>query len=369
MGRSGVRRVTLLLLLVALTGVWMLSLTVPAEGQQGANARTKSEVAPSSTQEPGKAGAPEPSVATPPAAKGPGGQPSAKQGEDKGETKKEEPPKPNEPLRYSTEAVIIAGLMIVVLGLLFFLQFSYSHRLEQTTYLGEIYRESVRTFEYSRLAAPHIEKWAKGAYRQEAAENEPPPSLDAPLQELDDKWGDGRLRYRRDRVINQTLGLDPWSRGGGTANPFETGLPGLGENRKPGGNESLPDKNDPDYIKYQQKVLEFDDSLKQWVKKITDNANKAHASDLAQDTKTAGERTETAIDTTEASLLRGQGPRFVLEFTALVVIIFLAVVLGVLGRLGNEQIGTLLAAIAGYVLGKATTGRGGTGDGKPTGKE
>jgi len=43
----------------------------------------------------------------------------------------------------------------------------------------------------------------------------------------------------------------------------------------------------------------------------------------------------------------------VLEFTAIVVIIFAAVILGVLGLLGDQQIGTLFAAIAGYVLGKS----------------
>jgi len=43
----------------------------------------------------------------------------------------------------------------------------------------------------------------------------------------------------------------------------------------------------------------------------------------------------------------------VLEFTAIVVIIFAAVILGVLGLLGDQQIGTLFVAIADYVLGKS----------------
>jgi len=55
------------------------------------------------------------------------------------------------------------------------------------------------------------------------------------------------------------------------------------------------------------------------------------------------------------SAIRGRGPEFVLEFTAVVVIIFAAVILGIVGQLSNEQIGTLLASIAGYVLAKATT--------------
>ena len=51
--------------------------------------------------------------------------------------------------------------------------------------------------------------------------------------------------------------------------------------------------------------------------------------------------------------LRGKGAAFVLEFTAIVVIIFSAVILGVLHILVADQIATLLAAIAGYVLGRA----------------
>ena len=55
--------------------------------------------------------------------------------------------------------------------------------------------------------------------------------------------------------------------------------------------------------------------------------------------------------------LWGLGPEFVLQFTAVVTIIFAVLALGVLKQIGSEQAGTILAAIAGYVLGHAT-GRG-----------
>ena len=55
--------------------------------------------------------------------------------------------------------------------------------------------------------------------------------------------------------------------------------------------------------------------------------------------------------------LWGQGPEFVLQFTAVVTIIFAVIALGILNQIGREQAGTILAAIAGYVLGHAT-GRG-----------
>jgi hypothetical protein len=57
----------------------------------------------------------------------------------------------------------------------------------------------------------------------------------------------------------------------------------------------------------------------------------------------------------DLAVLRGRGAEFVLEFTTIVVLIFAAIALGILGILETQQIGTLLAAIAGYVLGRAST--------------
>jgi hypothetical protein len=70
--------------------------------------------------------------------------------------------------------------------------------------------------------------------------------------------------------------------------------------------------------------------------------------------KTAKDQARDAL-TVDFSALRGRGPEFVLEFTAIVVIIFAALILGVVKILDGQQIGTLLAAIAGYVLGKSTS--------------
>jgi hypothetical protein len=54
----------------------------------------------------------------------------------------------------------------------------------------------------------------------------------------------------------------------------------------------------------------------------------------------------------------GGGWIFVLEFTTIIFIVFAALTLGFVGVLEADQIGTILAAIAGYVLGKSTTIRG-----------
>lgn len=57
--------------------------------------------------------------------------------------------------------------------------------------------------------------------------------------------------------------------------------------------------------------------------------------------------------------LLGGGWIFLLEFSTVIVIIFAVVILGILGTLQSQEISTILAAIAGYVLGKAagTAGR------------
>ncbi len=378
MRRLGVDRINMLLLWVVLVAAWVPSLTLRAQGQQGADVNARSNSTRPANPQSSNAGAQQqssPAASTIASGAEPGtGQLPAKQPEEKRETTKQKgDTQESEPLlTFRNPAVYIALAMILVLGLLFFLQFSYSHRLDQTTYLGEVFRDSVFNFEYGRLKAEHIDKWNRGIYRQEVAINDPPKPLDPHLQDLDDKWGDSELQHLRDRLINESLALNPWGVGGGTANPYETdnrfetstALPGL-----PPRSEVLSDQDKTERTDYQEKAKDFKRNLQDWKWNITKNAHAAYEGDLKKDREMASEHTEKAIDTTEASLLRGQGPQFILEFTALIVIIFLAVVLGVLGVLRNEQIGTLLAAIAGYVLGKATVGRGGTGEVKPTGKE
>ncbi|HEY6250780.1 MAG TPA: hypothetical protein VI685_12535 [Candidatus Angelobacter sp.] len=51
-----------------------------------------------------------------------------------------------------------------------------------------------------------------------------------------------------------------------------------------------------------------------------------------------------------------EGWAFLLEFSTVIVIIFALLVLGILETLDGREIATILAAIAGYVLGKASGG-------------
>jgi hypothetical protein len=382
MKRSNVRCFTVVLLPVALIGAWIFPLAVAAEAQQGTRGESKATrtaitVATTATPEPGKQAAAEPSAGTTPTAKVGGGGTGQQPGqrlEDKGKASEqaggEQDKKQDRSLSeiaYSREAVGIAGGMIFVLGVLFYLQLGYSQRLEQTTYLGGIYRESVRNFELSRLRASTTEDRSWGHYCQEAFKKAlPPPSIGPDLQKLDDRLTGGELASSRYQFIDWVQG------GGGTSNPYGTSLPGLpsstgnlGGSRKPGGyvpplrrdNETDQAKNG-EWEEFNSKRAEFDRSLRDWWGKIKADADAAYEIKEAEDKKQAEDAANSAINGTDASLLAGQGPQFVLEFTAIIVIIFSAVILGVLGRLGPEQIGTLLAAIAGYVLGKATANRG-----------
>jgi hypothetical protein len=72
-------------------------------------------------------------------------------------------------------------------------------------------------------------------------------------------------------------------------------------------------------------------------------------------------RAEDLLPTMDVSSFGG-GWVFVLEFTTIIFIVFAVLSLGLLGVLKSEPIATILAAIAGYVLGKSTSIRGAGGE-------
>lgn len=338
----------------------LVSLCAVAQQGQGQDVNAKSDQpASSSTTGPVTANTQEPSTAAPaasPATGSPTGQQLARTPKNSQDDDKLK--------GHSIEAVVIAGLMIVVLGSLFVWQILWSHKLEQTSYLGQLFHDSMLEFEHSRLTAHFRDDWDKGIYLQDAVMNTPPPKLEPDLAELDRTYGYGDLRWERERIMKQMLGM---AKEGYRTPPL--GL-GLLDNRRPTGSTPVPKSNvasadnqepaetqkeDPKETEYKKRAQAFLDQLKDWEEQIRKVAYQKYEDDLKEAKEVAKANTETVINRTETSALRGQGPKFILEFTALIVIIFLAVILGVLGRLDSQQIGTLLAAIAGYVLGKATT--------------
>jgi len=113
--------------------------------------------------------------------------------------------------------------------------------------------------------------------------------------------------------------------------------------REPYGDESQKER---------EKRLEALEKCKAW-----EIAERERYGKLHQEAETkAQERAKKRIPKSMDISLLGGGWAFLLEFSTVIVIIFVLVILGILGTLEGREISTILAAIAGYVLGKATTG-------------
>jgi hypothetical protein len=227
-------------------------------------------------------------------------------------------------VEYSAGALGFAALLVVLLGFLFFMLLGWSHRLDQASYLGNVYEESVEDFEYKRLAVTPTERWERNEYHREIAS--------------DPAWREKHPEPTRPEGVERWY-RDPWSAG--------TRPPGLGEGMGGLGGDAPSEE-------LRQKQQEYNRAMRQWEDMVRAEAHARYRNDLERARSRARERAALATSV-DLAALRGRGAEFVLEFTTVVVIIFAAVVLGVLRVLGTEQIGTLLAAIAGYVLGRATT--------------
>ncbi|MDF9798140.1 preprotein translocase subunit SecG [Catalinimonas alkaloidigena] len=267
----------------------------------------------------------------------------------------------NDVIQYSREAVLLVILVLVLLSLLFYLLLSWSRTRDMASYYGEVYKETVENWEYRQILAPYKEKWDRREYYAEAVRNmekarpEPSPDLLRCAEDLGPQYRNQieRLRSRQTYRLRGGPGLidngfdDPWE---GPQQVIQD------PNKNP--------EDDSNKIKkefYSLLNLWITD-LKKWDEEINKKVNDAYAKDLNYVKEKAAKRAKRATSEMDLSALRGRGAEFVLEFTAVVVIIFAAVILGILGILKEQHIGTLLAAIAGYVLGKATSEKRGSGN-------
>jgi hypothetical protein len=80
-----------------------------------------------------------------------------------------------------------------------------------------------------------------------------------------------------------------------------------------------------------------------------------YAAELQRVEKEALRRAERRIPKSMDISMLGGGWSFLLEFSTVIVIIFTLLALGVSGAIPGKDISTILAAVAGYVLGKATS--------------
>lgn len=295
------------------------------------------------------------------------------------------------------------GELILTMALLFYLLFSWQRRIEQSGYFARIYKEAVTNIEESRHAGPIQENWVKGKYIEELLNEATqrardwreknhyviPKAASALYSAASDLGNEPENKNDKDFYVNQVRDCERSMRQylfttllGSGANPFggsSTGgmLSGTGwsENRRPGGLPGLfADERVEAHISshYQEKeklfsteFQKFGEEIRDWVEKTRDGARYCYSQDLEESKKEAEDAADEALSV-DLSAIRGRGPEFVLEFTAIVIIIFAAVILGLAAVLKNEQIGTLLAAIAGYVLGKANSRNQSAPTGAPT---
>jgi len=83
---------------------------------------------------------------------------------------------------------------------------------------------------------------------------------------------------------------------------------------------------------------------------------------------TAKKRAESFVPKSMDISLLGGGWAFLLEFSTVIVIIFTLLILGIAGVVSGKDITTILASVAGYVLGRATAGAGAGAGGKTDGQ-
>jgi len=250
--------------------------------------------------------------------------------------------------QYSQEAVILVILVITLLAGLFWFLLHYYRRREMAGYYGQVYGDSVENFEYRRKLLPVTEKWEIRDYHEEIKREKifPEPEPDSELIKLAIELDrQDEIRTSTD-IFRRNQRTDPWDTRAPSASRAGLGGPGRG---KQGEHETEKDKN------FRKLLNVWNSELHKWKENIDSEAYKRYDADRKKASKKAKELSKSATGDIDLSALRGRGSAFILEFTALVIIIFASVILGILERLGEEQIGTLLAAIAGYVLGKATT--------------
>ena len=281
------------------------------------------------------------------------------------------------------------------MAFLFLILMYWQKRIEQSGYFASIYREAVEKIDYDRLAVPVHLKWQHEGYIDELLrlnsdradkfrKVKPKPKLDDAtwksllecarfldnlvLQEnRTPKPGSlppppffGDLRRYTARVsdvedsMERNLKIYTTTISGGTDGnnwnraPTDTDLPPV-----PADNEVAIKKR----TEFDDQLREFESKAQEWTESAKECLARWRNGDLAEVTRRAQEFASLALKV-DFSALRGRGPEFVLEFTAIIVIIFAATILGIGGVLESNQIGTLLAAIAGYVLGKASSRNG-----------
>lgn len=252
---------------------------------------------------------------------------------------------------YSVSSSFIVFCLIVILGILFILLIWWSNKLDQAGYLGTMYQDTIYDIEWKRRKEAIEQKKNNNEFIKEAESNDIwiTEETKPQLPELSSEIAILKMNFSAKRT-GETYNpyISYYSPSSAITNVYEPGyFSSYDPEFEKQFEESLPEKLKEIYITYKKRLFEYQT-------KILKEAQALNRKELKESQEKAKEQAKDAVSV-DMGVIRGKGSEFVLEFTTVVVIIFAAAILGVLQVLGTEQIGTLLAAIAGYVLGRATT--------------
>ena len=312
----------------------------------------------------------------------------------------------------------LAISLMVLMAWIMYLLMEYSHIREKTGYLGPLFKEWLKDSESVRRKKPFDEKWRRGEYHigvildsswiEKKAERKFPVPEEELINAEVNTYGFSsardvsRTKYV-ERISNRQsqdgTGMPALQeiyrpsqsfaygdrKPGSNRDPDQSGTGGLGGSDLPGGrgdedvllrdiDPSKMEKNELAAVltrerekrkaaeKRRNQLMElealwekFQRKLHNWEELVIDEANKRFDQDKMKAEKDAEDAADRALGQIDFAALHGRGPEFLLNFTALIVIIFAATVLGIIEVLGKEHLGTLLAAVAGYVLGREVT--------------
>ncbi len=269
--------------------------------------------------------------------------------------------------------VTVIILMIALMALVFWLFISFGRRVSQRQYMGPLAQDAIAragiALQETRLMedlrsgriAPALEPTDdrfKKRYRIPQEDTPPPMTPGVAIDECG-------------RIASIGRGYDPWSSGGDYGGGYSgNGFPKdpwyswysalrykkteeLAEERKM---NSLEKEQDPSAAEAKVRKLnaieeEIRNRFERGYQQEQVNAFTQKRVKIAAKER---ERARGLLPTMDVSSFGG-GWVFVLEFTTIMFIVFAVLALGLLGVLDSEPIAAILAAIAGYVLGKSTS--------------
>lgn len=245
--------------------------------------------------------------------------------------------------------------VIFVVAAFFFRQvFRFSGRLDHTSYLSTVITTAMSDAEMRQIRRQLDEDFERGRYHEKVL--------------LDDAWL-GLPNNRRPKpepavaedpeVQRYEDAMQSWrgmSPDPGYDDPWRTsGPPPIAYTRLPGGVDEGRSPPTPEQQRTRQQLIEqFKREVKNWQVRVDREARRRYGQEVDDKRFSAEVKARSVLGQIDLGVLRGRGPQFLLQFTAIVVIILSTVALGILGKLAPEQSGTILAAVAGYVLGKST---------------